>query len=1049
MSVTFAHPVWLLLALAALPCIWTVWKWFGSMSRARALSAAAARASLLALLAMALAGAASVRRSDRVAVIGVVDVSDSVRQYADAFADLPADASGRRARVSEVIQDWLSRTAEQRSPDDAIGLVTFAGDAAAVTIPTSERSVDFPMDVRLREGTNIERSLRFAQGLFPPGAARRVVLFSDGRATSGDALETARELGALGTRIDVVPIAYSVANEVMISAIDAPPNAAADAKIRVRVVLDATDASTGTLRLTYDGRELDINGPGAGLGRRLSLDAGRHVETIDVDLNSDRVHSVRAVFEPDEVAGDEARPNDRVASNNTAEAFTITPGEGSVLILNGAGSPDILSRTLEAKGLRVETRPPSSAPTDLLQMQAFDLVILENVGAYDLPTAAHRTLHEFVTTLGGGLVMTGGEQSFGAGGWMGTPIEDILPVKLDLPEQMITPQAAVALVLDSSGSMAAPVAGTLRSQMEIASESAALAISTLESTDLVEVITFNSDHSVIVPLSRNTNKESTAARVRAIASGGGTNMYPALERAVSDLSAADAKVRHVILLSDGQSMGDPAEGYAIAKQAHEQGITISTIAVGDGAASETLARIAAEGGGQFYEVFNADLLPKIFIKEILVVRKPLIRVGLFEPVDLRSGSPLIAGIPGQWPALRGLNLTQRREDPKITYALASPQGDPLMAHWYVGRGQVAAFMSDASADWAQRWLDWPGYGALWSQVARLVSRPSGEPGLELTSEVVEGRLLVRLDATGADGRPRDMLSVPGTVYRPDGTPIDIQLTQTGPGVYEARLDADDAGNYVVALLPKQGATQLPLVMGGASRALGPELGHLRSDIAPLRRIAEATGGRVLSLRSPEAADLFSRRDVEPQRASTPLWPVLLMWGLAVFLFDVGTRRVAWDRLVTRQVVEEMRAKAIGAVRARSDRAASTASALRRVSEERAAPRAGGGDGQPPPPPPIVDRRGGARAGDDEGESLRAAARARMEAQRQAEARKRMLGRLSRSSSREQEERPEREPPSPEAKPEGDTTSGLLRAKERARRQMEGRDDPGQARPGPG
>lgn len=1039
---TFANPIWLLVALIALPCAWTAWKWFRSMSRGRALSAGAARAILLALLAMALAGAASVRQSDRVAVIGVVDVSDSVRQYADAFADLPPDATGRRPRVSEVIQNWLSRTAEQRTPDDAIGLVVFAGDASAVTIPTAEQSVDFPLDRRLPEGTDIDRSLRFAQGLFPPGAARRVVLFSDGRSTSGDALNTARELGALGTRVDVVPIAYTVSNEVMISAIDTPPNAAPGAKVRVRVVLDATDDSTGTLRLTYDGRELDINGNEPGLGRRLALNAGRHVESVDVELDADRVHAMRAVFEPD---GGEEGANDRVASNNTAEAFTITPGEGSVLIVNPAGVPDTLSRTLAGQGIRVETRPPAATPTDLLQMQAFDLVILENVGAYDMPTAAHRTLREFVTTLGGGLVMTGGEQSFGAGGWMGTPLEDILPVKLDLPEQMITPQAAVAIVLDSSGSMSAPVAGTLRSQMDIATESAALAIATMETTDLIEVIAFNGEHTVIVPLSRNTHKDATADRVRAIATGGGTNMYPALARAVGDLRTADAKVKHVILLSDGQSMGDPAEGYAIAQLAQEHGITISTIAVGDSAASETLSRIAGEGGGQFYEVFNADLLPKIFIKEILVVRKPLIRLGLFDPVDLRSGSPLVAGIPGNWPGLRGLNLTRRREDPKITYALASPQGDPLMAHWYVGRGQVAAFMSDASAEWAQRWLDWPGYSALWSQIARLVSRPSGEPGLELTSEVVDGELVVRLDASRDDGRPRDMLSVPGTIYTPDGTPIDIQLTQTGPGVYETRLDADESGNYVVALLPKEGATQLPLVMGGASRALGPELGHLRSDIAPLRQIAEATGGRVLSLRSPEVAELFSREGVEPQRASTPLWQLLLMWALAVFLFDVGTRRVAWDRLVTRQVVEDMRAKALGAVRSRSDRAATTASTLRRVSEQRAAPRAGG---PPPPPAPIVDRRPGAAATQDEGEALRAAARARMEEQRKAEARKRMLGRLSSQPPGTSEKpAPGKSPGDPDA--EADTTSGLLRAKKRARRQMEGTDESDQARPGSG
>ncbi len=1037
---TFAQPWWLLAALIALPCVWTAWRWFRSMTRARAVSAGVARALLLALLAMALAGAASVRESDRVAVVALVDLSDSVRQYADAFADLTPDPDGRRPRLAEAVQRWLTRSIDPdqgRRPDDAVGLVVFAGDSAAVSLPSAAERSEFPLDRTPPDGTDIERALRFAQGVFPPGVRRRVVLFSDGRATSGDALAAARELGALGTRVDVVPISYAVANEVMISAIDTPPNAAPGARVRARVVLDATDAATGTLRVTYEGRELDINGAEPGAGRRLTLAPGRRIEMVDVELNDDRVHTLEAVFEPDDDAAD------RVDANNRAQAFTITPGSGAVLVVNQTGQPDTLTNALQSRGLRVQTVAPGDTPTDLLRMQSYDLVMLENVGAYDMPPAAHRVLREFVATLGGGLVMVGGERSFGAGGWMGTELEDILPVRLDLPEQLITPQAAVAFVLDSSGSMGQPVAGSLKSQMQIASESAALAISTMETTDLVEVIAFNSDYSVIVPLERNTDKKAIADRVRTIAPGGGTNMYPALAKAVADLRTADAKVKHVILLSDGQSMGDPSEGVQIAQMAREFGISITTIAVGDGAASEVLAQIAAEGDGQFHEVFNVDMLPRIFIKEILVVRKPLIRLGAFDPVDLRSGSSLIAGIPAPWPALRGINLTQRKDDPKIVYAMASPQGEPLLAHWFVGRGQVAAFMSDASTDWASRWLNWPGYGAMWSQIARLISRPSGEPGLELTTEIVDGQLIVRLDATGNEGRPRDMLSVPGAIYTPSGRPIEVTLTQTGPGVYETRLPAEESGNYVVALLPKEGARSLPLVMGGASRALSPEMAHLTSDIAALRRIAEATGGKVLSLRAPEVARLFERDDSPPQRASTPLWQLLLTWALAVFLFDVGTRRVAWDRLVSRRVVEEVRERAMAAVRARSDRAASTAATLRQVSESRAAPRAGG---PPPPPAPIMDRRPGARPiEDDDPDTLRAAARAKQEADRRQAARDRMLNRLggAKQPPADQPARPPR-PGAPSAQPSEDTTSGLLRAKRRARERLSGEDDPSDA-----
>lgn len=977
MSLTFEQPWWLLLALGAIPVAWTGVRWFNTMSRARAWSAIIARVVLLTLLAAALAGAAAVRTSDRLAVVAVVDVSDSVKQ----FADFGTDAKGRRISASDAVLDWLDRAGASRGPDDLLGVVVFDGRSIALATPRRSGARLPTLDFHMEEGTNIERALRFGAALIPPDASGRLLLVSDGDETAGDALGAAAALasglpsgasGAVraggaraGIPVDVLPVTYRVRREVLIEAVDAPPRAASESTITVRVVLNAADAAAGTIELLYEGVPLDLNGPSRpGTGRRVELKPGRNVQLIDVKLGPGVIHRLEPVFVADSESGD------RFASNNRAQTFVVSPGKGAVLILDGvsrgdpAGAGALLGRTLSAAGIPATTVPPGELPGDLLSLQAYDLVMLQNVAAEELPREAHAMLAEYAREMGGGIVMIGGPDSFGAGGWKGTELEAVLPVRLDLPEQLVTPSAAVMLVLDSSGSMRAPVLGGSRSQQEIANEGAALAIETLDKGDLVGVIEFNSDYRVVVPLARNERAGQTADRVRAIAPGGGTNLYPALERAKVELLNVKASVKHVIVLTDGKSEGDPEDGVRTARAMADAGITVSTIAVGDDADLQTLAQIARAGRGQFYQVVDPKLLPRVFVKEIRVVRKPLIRLGWFAPLNVHAGSPLLRGVEGPWPELRGLVLTQPRPDPAIINALITPEGEPLLAHWYVGRGQVAAFTSDAHDDWATRWIAWPGYAAMWTQIARTIARPPGDRSLDLTTEIAGDELRIRLDAIDEQGRPIGNLSLPGFVTLPGGGRAEVALAQTGPGTYEARLPAPDRGTYVVALAPVRGTRALAPVWGGATRAVGPELARLSSDANLLRRIAEETGGRLLSFDRPEGAELWSRAGVAPRRASLPLWPALLAWSLAVFVIDVGTRRVAWDRLVSRAVMAEVREHAAAAVQQRASRAARTLSGLRRATEAAGASagmsRAGMARGGPAAAPGTLPSRDAVR-----------------------------------------------------------------------------------------
>lgn len=1059
MTLRFEQPEWLLLLGLAVPVAVLGLRWLVAMSPARRWSAVITRVVLIALITGMLSGATAVRRTQRLAVIALVDVSGSVER----FADLGRGPDGRARTVSEAVREFLRSATAQRGPDDLLGIVVFDGSAAVVAVPGRVDVLDRPLDLKLEEGTDIAGAIRLAAAMFPPDAARRLIIFSDGNETEGKALEAALELagpgaavrrtasGAViseggfeepsrrggaprggwggGVVIDVVAIPYNLRREVIVESVDAPPQAPAEAVITVRVVLEATDEASGSLMLLREGEPVDINGEEPGMSRRLTLRPGRTVETISVKLEPGRVHRFEAVFEPDPVRmidGSDGYAGDTVLANNRGQTFTLTPGNGTILVVDGVtggdpgGAGATLPRALAGAGMQVETVPPQGLPGDLLSLQGYDLIVLQSVAAEDIPQESHELLASYVSKLGGGLVMVGGPGSFGAGGWKGTALEPILPVRLDLPERLIMPSAAIMLVLDNSGSMGMTVMGSSRSQQQIANEGAALAVQTLDKTDLVGVVTFNSWYRTLVPLGPNTDPARTAAAIRAIGSDGGTNIPPALEEAYRQLRDARATVKHVVLLTDGVSM-DKESLPDIAARMHADGISLSTIAVGDGADTGMLALIAERGGGTFYRVTDPDMLPRIFIKAVRVVRTPMIREAPFQPRVLATGSPVVEGI-GRPPILRGLVLTQPRAESTVTYAMEAEPGEPLLAYWNAGLGRVAAFTSDAHANWAEEWMGWPGYTRMWVQLARQIARPQADRRAELTTELVGDELRIRLDASDDEGRPQDLLTVPGTVYAPDGTSQEVQLAQTGPGTYEGSVPAVGSGNYVVLLTPREGERPLAPVIGGASRATGLEYRRLRSNITLLGKIAEATGGRVYDLSDARAGrvNLFDREGVPPMEARVPLWRTLLAWAVVVMLLDVGTRRIAWDRLIGRRFGQGLRKHAAEAVRDRSEQAARTLASLR----ERG--------------------KGGTRAAPSaEGAPVLSAADAKRIAQEQAERRRAERAAARRAAAAAAPAKPAAAPPEvkAEAEPkvegeEGAPTSGLLAAKRRARERYE-------------
>jgi Ca-activated chloride channel homolog len=925
MDLRLDHPGWLWALAGLAPLTLLGAAWFVSMAPLRRVVSVVIRFALVAVLVAALAGLSTAHTDTTFARVVVLDASESVRQYHRGSTGIDA-----AQRVREV----MAAARATLRPDDLLGLVVFDGSSLAVSRPTRADVSARDLTPPGTDGTDIAAALRLARAMLPPQAAARILLVSDGVATSGDAIRAASE--AVGDRgqvpIDVAPLRYAITNEVVLESVDVPPTTPRGAPLPVRVVLWASGSAPGTLRVTEGGIAV--------IERRLVLQPGPNVVRGEYTPSAASVHRLRAVWEPDtqlDPAGVPVAAGDTVAVNNAAEAFSVTPGAGSVLVADGVssgepgGAGQTLPRALRDAGIDCEVVPPSGLPRDLLRLQAFDAVVLQNVSAGDVPDDAQQRLASYVSELGGGLVMVGGPESFGPGGWVGSTLEPLIPVQMSIPDVLLTPQAATVLVLDNSGSMRRMVMGTGMSQQEIANDAAALAIRSMQPSDMVGVVTFNSQADVLVPLARNDRWESAVGAVRSIAAGGGTNIGPALELAREQLASAPdgVKVRHVVLLTDGVSRNKqrlPDLARALAKD----NIRLTTIAVGDEADLNQLQQLADLGGGAFFHAVNASQLPRIFLKAVRIVRTPLIREEAFEPRLMPVGSPMTAGL-GVPPPLEGLVLTRPRPEPTITTAMTTPAGDPLLAHWNVGLGRVVAWTSDAHR-WAAPWLETPQYARLWPQIVRAASRPAGDRGIRGSARIDDGMLILRLEARSEAGEPMEGLSVDSTAFTPAGQGLPVRMTQIGPGVFEGRTPIAGGGGALVAVMKPRGPRgALAPVVTGAAVPSGAEFRTLASDEALLTRLAQASGGRVIELDALTPALLFDPAGLAWRQAVTPHWRTLLGWALALFLLDVATRRIAWDRWVSPRFRGDL-ADAARAASARAEQAVRSVDRLRSVRD---------------------------------------------------------------------------------------------------------------------
>ncbi|HDQ72349.1 MAG TPA: VWA domain-containing protein [Chloroflexi bacterium] len=863
---TFTQPLFLILLLA-IPYFVYLGRPRGRYGRGRVWAALVLRCLIAGLIVLSLAGVQSVHGSDDLAVVFLVDVSDSI-------------VEAERERALAFVEAALADI----GPDDQAALVLFGADALVERPMMGGGELGEVASIPRTHQTDLEGAIRLGMALFPSGAARRMVILSDGQSTMGQAEQAVRVAHSQGVQVDVLPLSPLIGvdggtrGEAWLSDLSAPGRLHQGEEFSLSVTAHAT--------LDMDAVLTVLSGDVVAARERVHLNPGANTFVVPLTAGEPGFSPFRAYLSP---------ATDIYLQNNALSAFAMVEGPPRVLVVAARGADDedagaFLAAALEASGLTVVRRSTGALPSDPAALAEYAAVLLVDTPAQSFAPRAMGALQSYVRDLGGGLVAVGGPHAFGVGGWYDTPLEETLPVEMAIHDQERFPPMAIVIVIDKSGSMGVQEDGVQK--IRLAGEAAARVAELINDLDEITVIAFDDRPADVVgPLPGSQRDEVIERVIRLQPGGGGIYVRESLQEALTYLDDSSRSVRHIILLADG---ADAEHQQGVREMVEEdmvpQGITLSSVAIGYGRDLQFLEDIALLGNGRYYFTDRASTLPVIFAEETQLAMRSYVVEEIFFP-RLTSVSPMLTGIQ-EAPQLIGYVATTPK--PAGQMVLSTHQEDPLLAAWQYGLGRAVAWTSDATGRWAQQWVGWDGFTRFWAQVVRWTIVERADVPVEVSVDMQGGQARIAVDAVDESGAFVNGLEASVSLVGPGGGSLVVGLVQTAPGRYEGTFEPQDEGAYLMRLTGSLDGADALAMTSGWVMGYSPEYAALGKDgedvEAALARLADLGGGAVLE----EPKQAFSRT-LQGTGATRDLWPYLL--GLAVVLipFDVGVRRLALSR----------------------------------------------------------------------------------------------------------------------------------------------------------
>lgn len=776
---------------------------------------------------LALADLHRTHQEQRLAVVFLIDTSESIprTQHEEAFKQI-------NAAVAKL------------KPTDRFGIISFATEASVLlelrpkqaqpsvgaiseSRPPLLRSLESAPTVSLetlaeqavgREGTDVLTALTRAIALLPDGYHRRIVLFSDGIHNAGGTSVKAYLPLLSSSNVEILTIPLDPVNDaVRVAQLQLPTQVRKGQRFKINAVIE-TDGSIPTLTATLYRDEVLMG------EAEWTLQSGRHVLPLPAQqVSEERSHTYQLNLNVTDAIRENNQGYGVVKVQDKPRALYLT--ENAVTAQRRVSTTFTPLKTiLEENGFVVAVMSPAELPTELVELQRNDVLILSNISADAFSTEQLQRVENYVRDLGRGLVVIGGDRAFGAGGYTATALERALPVEMTPRERKDS--VALVFVIDTSGSMANYV-GT-RQKIQLAIEGIRAGIHNLDEEDLAGILGFNVAVHVISELTADHGALlQNVARLKP--TGGTTSMAAAIQRAHEILKLTDAKRKHILLLSDGKSDDKESQLLNLAKRIADTRIGITTIAIGD-ANKRLLDEFADAGGGHSVYVQNVQELPSVLMHTVRETRNYIVQEE-FQPIITAPGASILAGIRSP-PLLYGYVATAEKAIAQVF--IRSHQDEPILAGWHYGLGKSVAWTSDVKPAWAKEWIPWGNFGKFWGQVVNWTLPAGDASDFDLSVLPRNGVAEVIIDAQHS-AQAGYTLHVAG----PNAASERVEMQQVTPTRYSGTFQLHDSGAYIATAQRKDDASSQTEIL---SISYPAEYAEFSVNTTLLKKLAADTGG---------------------------------------------------------------------------------------------------------------------------------------------------------------------------------------------------------------
>lgn len=802
------------------------------------------RLAVVALLLLALAGITITMRNGDTTTIFLVDVSDSVASH------------------KQEVQEFIQEAVEKLPDNNKVAIVAFGGDTRVEQFVTDKKSFGELETKPITTATNLEQAVQAALALFPDQSGKRLVVITDGNENEGSLKKMVPSLTNDNVTVQVMELTNNLEKEVYVNNVVVPDKVSIGDTFSVEVEVESNIKTSATLYL-YSGNTLKST-------EEVELQTGTNQFVFKDKQTELGLKSYRVIVEAQE---------DSQKINNEYVAFTQAEARNTILLIEGAlGKADEFVKVLDGGNISYERILAQGAPRSLSSLNSYQSVVMVDVYANDLPEDFLDILESYVKDYGGGFIAAGGENSFALGNYKGTSIETVLPVYMDLQGDKEIPESAVAVVIDHSGSMSD--GNGVYTQLDLAKESADAALKNLREIDSFGVLSFDDTYEWVVPIQKAEDPSSMEDGIYSIRLGGGTSIYPALNEAYEKLDAYDGKIKHIILLTDGQDGFRQYED--LLEKINDSGITLSTVAVGTGSDQKMLSELADKGKGRYYYTdINSDI-PKIFAKEVFLSVEAYLVNRQFTPIQT-SNSKLLSNVTTEGlPSMLGYIAATKKE--LATAHLVSDEQDPILTTWQYGLGKTAAFNSDVENKWTANYASFANYPLLWKNLIQwtITDTTGGENGLLVTQKGSETHIEYEAKEY------TEATKVTGIYTDEEGNSKEIQLEATAPGIFETNLLIGETGIYSMSVRQDENGKRISTQNTALAVQYSREYQFVKEDGVLEDFLSDTEGTKIK-----EPGEVFAKElDLVTSRIS--LGNFLLVFAVILFLLDIANRRLQWN-----------------------------------------------------------------------------------------------------------------------------------------------------------